>query len=273
MVFTDEKQTIVTSEKIISKKALLPYESFYLNRLNINWFQTAQLSAAKAISTKDSMTIANQKFTFSAETKKILGYLCHKATTSINSNTIDIWYTKDLGLKGPPTVLGQDLGLFLEVTRNNNYSIIATKIDKLKSIPKEIIQIPNEKTTLDVLTYRDELWKSRFATIPVFENEIINFSNESKSNDSIFRFANGTVIAKKIKVGIIPNGSHVFVDLKEQSNGDAYDRTGSVFMIPMKSEVTFFDALQNGKDVLPLYDNGNGKKYQGVVKQIISVQL
>lgn len=266
IVYADKKQTMVTSEKIISKKATFPYESFFLNRSNSNWFQTAHLSLTKSISTLDSLSILNQKFTFSKETKKVVGYLCKKATIIINSNTIDIWYTESLGLNGAPSVLGQNLGLVLEVTRNNNYSVIASKIEKLKSIPNEIIQVPNAKTTTDVLSYRDELWKSRFITIPIFENEIINFSDQSKSNDSIFRFANGTVIAKKIKVGKIANGSQVFVDLKEQSNGDAYDRTGSVFIIPMKSEITFFDALQKGKEVLPTYNNGNGKEYQGVIQ-------
>ena len=266
IVYADKNQTIVSSEKIISGKATLPFESFYLNRLNRHWFQTAQLSSNKSISTIDSLTINNQKFTFSNETKKILDYECKKATIIINSNTIDVWYTENIGLKGAPSILGQNLGLVLEVTRNNNYSIIASKVQQLKSIPNEIVKVPNSKTVTDVLTYRDELWKSRFTTIPIFENEIINFSGESKSNDSIFRFANGTVIAKKIKIGKIPNGSQVFIDLKEQSNGDAYDRTGSVFVVPMRSEITFFDALQKGKEVLPIYDNGNGKEYQGVVQ-------
>lgn len=266
LIYADKRQAIVVSEKILSKKAAFPYEFFYLNRINNTWFQSAQLSATKSISTKDSTSIANQKFIFSKETKTILGYLCKKATTSINSNTIDVWFTNDLDLKGAPSILGQDLGLVLEITRNNNYSIIASKVEKLKNIPNEIVKVPNSDTTTDILTYRDELWKSRFKTISIFENEIINFSEESKSNDSIFRFANGTVLAKKIKVGKISNGSQVFVDLKEQSNGDAYDRTGSVFIIPMNSEITFFDALQKGKEVLPLYENGNGKKYQGVVR-------
>lgn len=266
IVYADKKQTIVTSEKIISGKATFPFETFYLNRLNTHWFQTAQLSSNKSISTIDSLTINNQKFTFTNETKKILDYECKKATIIINSNTIDVWYTENIGLKGAPSILGQNLGLVLEVTRNNNYSVIASKVQQLKSIPNEIVKVPNSKTVTDVLTYRDELWKSRFTTIPIFENEIINFSGESKSNDSIFRFANGTMLAKKIKIGKIPNGSQVFIDLKEQSNGDAYDRTGSVFVIPMHSEITFFDALQKGKEVLPIYDNGNGKEYQGVVQ-------
>ncbi len=268
LMFADKKQVIITSEKINNKKATFPYELYSLNRTNNHWFQTAQLTEFKNISTKDSISIINQKFTISKETKKILGYICQKATTSINSNTIDIWYTNDLVLKGAPSILGQDLGLVLEVTRNNNFSISATKIEKLKTVPNDVNIILDTKSITDILTYRDELWKSRFTTISIFDDEIINFSDQSKSNDSILRFANGTVIVKKVKVRKIPNGSQVFVDLKEQSNGDAYDRTGSVFIIPMNSKINFFEALQNGKDLLPLYENGNGKKYQGVIKTI-----
>ena len=266
VLFADKQQTIVTTEKITSKKAPFPYEFFYLNRAKNNWFQTAQLKEDKSISTVDSTSITNQKFTFNNDTKKILGFLCKKATISINSNTIAIWYTTALGIKGAPSVLGQDLGLVLEVTRNNNYSITATKVVRIKAIPIEISTIPSAKTGRDLLSYRDELWKSRFTTISVFDNEIINFSDASKSNDSIFRFANGTVIVKRISINKIKTGSQVFIDLKEQSKGDAYDRTGSVFVIPMDSEISFFEALQKGKIILPLYENGNGKQYQGVVR-------
>lgn len=266
VIYTDRNQSIITSEKIVAKEANFPYEFFYLNRMQNSWYQTAQLNYNKTISTVDTTSILNQKLTLTSDTKKILGYVCKKATTSINSNTIDIWYTESIELKGAPTILGQNLGLVLEMTRNNNYSITASKIAKLKKIPAEIIQVPNPKLTVDVLTYKDQLWKSRFTTVAVFENEIINFSDKSVSNDSIFKFANGTILVKKIKIGKIPNGSQVFVDLKEQSNGDAYDRTGSVFIIPTSSKINFFKALQNGKAVLPLYENGNGKQYQGVVK-------
>ena len=62
----------------------------------------------------------------------------------------------------------------------------------------------------------------------------------------------------------IKNGSAIFVDVTQQSNGDAYDRTGSVFMIPMDKKSSFLDGLKNGAKTLPVYENGNGKKYQGV---------
>jgi hypothetical protein len=118
---------------------------------------------------------------------------------------------------------------------------------------------------IDGLSYKDLVWKSRFTTISVFKDEIVNFSSESKSNDSIFRFANGTIIVKKVTFPELKKGELVFLDLLEQSNGDAYDRTGSVFVIPEDKKQSFFDGLQNGANVLPIYENGNGKKYQGVV--------
>jgi hypothetical protein len=123
----------------------------------------------------------------------------------------------------------------------------------------------DETKTIDLLTYRDLAWKSRFTTIPIFKDEIINFSDASISNDSILRFANGTIILRKVKIPSIAKGSQVFVDVTEQSNGDAYDRTGSVFMIPMDKKVSFLDGLKNGAKTLPIYENGNGKQYQGVV--------
>ncbi|WP_026976509.1 GLPGLI family protein [Flavobacterium tegetincola] len=266
VIYTDKNQTIVTSLKIIEKQATFPFETYYLARADNRWYQTAQLKINKTISTVDSSSISSQKLTLTNETKKILGYICKKATTSINSNSIDIWYTEALDLKGAPSSLGQNLGLVLEVTRNGNYSIVATKLQKLKLVPTNLV--PNLKliNTTDVLSYRDELWQSRFRTLAIFENEVINFSDQSVSNDSIFRYAAGTLIIKKIKVGKIANGSQVFIDLKEQSNGDAYDRTGSVFIIPTDTKISFVDALKSDKSVLPIYDNGNGKQYQGVVK-------
>jgi hypothetical protein len=128
-----------------------------------------------------------------------------------------------------------------------------------------VIDKNKSKKPLDLLTYRDELWKSRFTTIPVFNEEIINFSDASKSNDSILRFANGTIILRKLRIPAIAKGSQVFLDVTEQSNGDAYDRTGSVFLIPMQKQTSFLDGLQNGVKTLPMYDNGNGKLYQGIV--------
>ncbi len=261
LVYSNHELTQITNEKLITKTVEFPAELTVINRRKNAIETIGYLSESKMIQTVDSISLAKQTFEFLPETKKILGYNCKKAKTIINSNTIELWYTEELKTKGSPMTLGQNLGLVLEINRNNNFIISATKVEKVKTIPV----VKKSPKTLDLLTYRDLLWKSRFVTIPIFKDEIINFSDASKSNDSVFRFANGTIALRKIKFPELKKGSQIFMELKEQSNGDAYDRTGSVFLIPMDKKQSFLDGLQNGSAVLPKYNNGNGKEYQGVV--------
>ena len=265
LVFTNELKTQITSESIFNKKASFPFEYYNIYRENNRYDQFANLNENKVIYTTDSLSLAKQNFEITNETKTILGYACKKAKTVINSNTIELWFTNDLKVKGAPTILGQNLGLVLEMVRNGNYITAATKIEVLKEFP--IIrksEAPQRK--VDLLTYKDLIWKSRFTNIAVFDKEIINFSNTSQSNDSILRFANGTIILKKVKIPEIKKGNRIFVDVTEQSNGDAYDRTGSVFLIPTDKNISFLDGLKNGAKELPIYENGNGEKYQGVIR-------
>ena len=261
IVFSNATQTTLTTQSIMDNKAVYPFEFSSINRKNNAVIQMAKLNEHKSIATIDSISLGKQTFELLPETKKILGYNCKKAKTIINSNTIEIWYTTEVPIKGAPSILGQNLGLVLETNRNGNFVVTATKVEKLKQFPIEEVK---PKKPLDLLTYRDELWKSRFTTISIFKEEIINFSDTSKSNDSIMRFANGTIILRKVPIPNIVKGSQVFMDVTEQSNGDAYDRTGSVFLIPMQKKNSFLEGLQNEVKALPVYDNGNGKYYQGI---------
>ncbi len=255
--------TLISSAQMLQQKASYPREETFVDRKRNALVQKAQLNAQRFVVSIDSVSLEKQQFEFSSETKTILGYVCKKAVTSINSNTLELWYTDALGVKGSPTVLGQNLGMVLEIVRNGNFVTTAISIEKEKQ--KTAVVLPDTKNGVDLLSYRDLVWKSRFITLPVFEKEIINFSDQAKSNDSILRFANGTIAVRKIKFPVINPGSKVFIDLIEQSNGDAYDRTGSVFLIPTDKTNTFWNGLTQGANSLPLYENGNGKKYQGVV--------
>jgi GLPGLI family protein len=263
LVYSDSKSTLLTSEGIQSQKATYPYEETWIDRSSQKIYQKGYLGAQRSALTIDSTSLAKQTFEYLPETKTILGYSCKKAKTIINSNTIELWYTEALGVKGSPSTLGQNLGLVLEIGRNGNFFTTAVKIEKQKG--KALVTLDVSQKPLDLLSYRDQLWKSRFTTIPVFKDQILNFSDASKSNDSIFRFANGTIAVRKIKFPTIAKGSQVFLDLIEQSNGDAYDRTGSVFIIPMDKPQSLWQGLNEGASSLPLYENGNGKKYQGIV--------
>ncbi|MGM9475121.1 PNGase F N-terminal domain-containing protein [Pedobacter sp. GSP4] len=258
------KQNLISNASILDHKSKYPFEQSMVTKPELILFQLADLNSDKQIATADSTAIGKQTFEFSNETKVILGYTCKKATTVVNSNRIDLWYTTDAGIKAAPTTLGQNLGLVLEQVRNSNSFVTATKIEEVKKVqPIDLAKIGNKLT--DGLTYKDQLWKSRFTTLNIFNNEIINFTDKPQSNDSIFRYAGGTVIARKIKFPEFQSNPNVFVDVTEQSNGDAYDRTGSVFIIPTDKPISLLDALKKSVKDLPVYDNGNGKSYQGVV--------
>jgi GLPGLI family protein len=261
LAFTSSEVTQIGSQSIFNGKADFPNEIIFVDRKTNSFSQVADLDATKTINSKDSVSLGKQTFEYLNDTKKILGYNCKKAKTIVNSNNIELWYTNELKVKGAPTILGQNLGLVLEMVRNGNFVIKATKIEKIKMFPTD----PDLSKSIEMLTYKDLLWKSRFTTINVFKDQIINFSSEAKSNDSIFRFANGTIAVRKIKIPEIKVGSQIFVDVTEQSNGDAYDRTGSFFIIPTNKATSFLDSLKNGVKTLPIYNNGNGKEYQGVV--------
>lgn len=254
---------LLSTEKIQNNSATVPFEKTIVNTTDLSFTQVASLKNNQVVSYEDKEAIQKQQLELLPDTKKILGYSCKKAKTIINSNTIEIWYTNEIPVKASPMVLGVNLGLVLEITRNGNSTTQAIAIKKVK-LKTDITN--TTKNNVDVLTYKDLLWKSRFTTIPIFKDEIINFSSDVKSTDSILKLVNGTVALRKIKVPSETKNQLVFLDLIEQSNGDAYDRTGSVFIIPVQSsKQTFLSGLEKGKEVLPIYENGNGKKYQGVV--------
>jgi len=266
IIYSDAKQTLVTSKKAGVRPMPSPTEAVLVNHTDSTYIQLAVLHNDYTLATKDSLSLKRQTFELLPDTKKILGYTCHKAKTIINSNTIEIWYTTEVGLKGAPSILGQELGLVLQTVRNGNFEVLATQVKKQKDVSAYLdVLLPNQPM-LDMLTYRDIIWKSRFTTLPVFKDEFINFNDQAKYNDSILRFGNGTIALRKVKFPVIKPGSQVFIDLTEQSSGDAYDRTGSVFLIPQDQKQSFLDGLKNGAATLPVYNNGNGTTYLGMVR-------
>lgn len=263
LVYAGTDQTTITNQQIIKGIARVPYEQYYVNRTNSAYYKITTFENGRQIATVDSTVFAKQKFTITDESKIILGHKVRKATTSVNSNTIDLWYTEELGIKASPVELGQNLGLVLEMVRNGNSTVTATNIEKIKSIPNAI-KLPTISSFVNELTYKDFLWKSRFVSIPIFTKQRIRYSDQIQS-DSILRFAGGTVIVRKIKVPELKrNEGQAFIEVVQQSKGDAYDRTGSVFLIPTDQDINFLEGMKAGINTLPVYENGNGKKYHGM---------
>ena len=205
----------------------------------------------------------------------ILGYKCDYAVLSSFSNTIEIWYSAKTGAKGSPypSYLPDDNSLVLKVLINGNRLLVVNAIDVLAkdSVP----DYPSNQAKEVIASELEELKiKSRFTSVKIFENEVVNFDNslvpdpaEKLEANRTYRFSKGSVILKKVALPQSwKKGGQVFAKLTSWSNGDAYDRTGSVFILPVSGEkATILDALQNGLARLPVFTDNNGAEYQGFV--------
>lgn len=203
--------------------------------------------------------------------EKINGYKCEKYTTSINSNGIEIWITKELGINATPMAQFSHLGGVMVKYQRNGSSVcelVDVKKEKKKTIYENMTILPNAKK----VTYRelDNISKNKMViTTPIFDKARIHWGDTSKIQgdipfDTTVHFAGGTIIMKKIKLEALPQHYQYFLELTTQSSGDAYDRTGSVFLIPQESEKTFYDALTKGIDQIPYFTSKKGNKYQGM---------
>ncbi|MBR4787358.1 MAG: glpgli family protein [Bacteroidales bacterium] len=83
--------------------------------------------------------------------------------------------------------------------------------------------------------------------------------------DSVLHYAGGTLALKRVRLPQLPRHYQTFIELHQRSNGDAYDRTGSVFVIPTGYHgPIFFTGINEHPDSLPCITGKDGQKYQGV---------
>lgn len=212
-------------------------------------------------------------FRAEGEPEKILGYSCQKYTGSSFSNKIELWVTTDAGIQGSPmTGFAWPGGLVLKYQRNDNAGWVATAVnlDKKSKLPAALMPADMGAETSQV-DFSRRLADAFVKRVPVFTRQQLNWGAEIDNpkgdyTDSLYRFAGGTIAVKRIKLPDAPDGTTLFAEVTEQSNGDAYDRTGSVFVIPTNAARSFLDGLKFGADSLPKYISKEGKAYQGVVK-------
>lgn len=210
--------------------------------------------------------LSSLDFEFTDSDQKLLGYSYDKASISINSNKIEIWYTTDLGLQAAPVSwLGDFPGLVLKLVRNENYTIEASKIRTVEAVEQLIPEDVGSKLSSQELS---QLQKEKLVfRIPVFTNQQLFWGDTSKISpdfpaDTSLHTAGGTLIFKRLSLPNFSDHYQAFAELTTYSNGDAYDRTGSVFVIP-QSEISFADALVSGPEKLPVFKGADGEIYQG----------
>jgi hypothetical protein len=205
------------------------------------------------------------------EKETILGYECSKAVYKAFSNTIEVWYTTEAAAKGSPyKSYMPENSLVLKIVINGNRALDATEI---KQLEEELqLSYPYENSIETSKAEARELQiKSRYTNVPVFNKQIINFGDEITNPefgllDTTYRFSKGTVILKKIKLPETnKKGAMVYATITNWSNGDAYDRTCSLFTIAGKKDKSVLDALQDGIETMPVIQDKNGDAYQGFV--------
>jgi Peptide-N-glycosidase F, N terminal/Peptide-N-glycosidase F, C terminal len=241
-------------------------EEFYLDYSAGKTYQTFLLKDKSRITTIEEL--ANYPVPdLTDKTAVIHGYNCRKAKVVIRSNNIEIWYTTEGGFKGTPSInIGPNLGFVLKIVRNGNFEISAEKVEIYEdpsglAIPTELGEV------LDMPGYKEKVTEDNFTTVRIFTDEIINFGDtivnpEPNASNITYRFSKGTVILKKVFLPENNQGYTVFAELTEKSNGDAYDRTGSLFILDGRG-INYLKAFTDGLESLPVYNTPSEKSYRG----------
>ena len=201
--------------------------------------------------------------------EKINGYECKKYRTSINSNTIEVWMTESLGYDAMPTISrGVLKGVMVRQLINGNRMFELRNIMKDKKIKKEII--PSEMGQRVAPRDIDKISKDKLIIkTPIFDKEQIHFAEIEKFTgeipyDTVIHFAYGTLILKRVNLQNLPEHYSYFIEVEEQSNGDAYDRSGSIFVIPTERELSLKDALIDSIQLLHSYTDRRDITYRAI---------
>lgn len=249
----------------------MPIETEYILYSESNYYKTAKLNDGSIYSvTTPFAELPKPELT--TETSKILGYNCKKAKVVIRSNNIEIWFTEDLQVKGSPSPrTGLPGGLVLKIVQNGNSETIAETVEIIKKRNDSIAKLPESwGNKVTAPEYTSKLTSNYITSVKVFDKEQISFgnpiNNPTENIDNVtLKYSNGSVILKKVKFPSFDYDHQLFAELVQYSNGDAYDRTGTVFMIPVNKEKSFLDALTKGIAEVPAFKGRNGKNYQGVI--------
>ncbi len=268
--------------QIQSEEGTGPYVPGYAHEVTIvnldmdSTFQLAKFTGTEQVDCCYEVVSAFSRSGIAYDTARVNGltrYTCH-----INSNTLEFFvqdYPYDIN---PLPYYGRFKGIVVCFKRNNQTYLQLAKTEFWKQAGivsfrngyincqrvtgRELSQIKKQKLVITTRIFDDEqiCWGKT--------NDHIKDSHWGTLNipkDSVLHFAGGTLIFKKVSLPVLPRHYQTFVELHQHSNGDAYDRTGSVFVIPQGYfGQTFFDGINNHPDSLPIITGKDGQKYQGI---------
>lgn len=245
----------------------LAHETLYINYATKNLYRQLEYQNSEAYLA--TSTIADNTLEIEGE-EEVNGYKCKKYRTSINSNTIELWVTEDLKMNATPILQFANLpGVLIKFQRNGS-SI--TELSTIKPLNKKAKINTQPLANATQVTFRelDQIEKDKkVITTHIFNKERIHWGDTTKYQssmpfDTTIHFAGGTLILKRINLQVLPEHYQLFAELTTQSSGDAYDRTGSIFIIPQDS-ITLYDALTKGIENIPYFTSKKENKYQGMI--------
>ncbi len=196
-----------------------------------------------------------------------------KYTCSINSNTLVFVMDETVEQNATPLpYYGLAKGVLRSFTRNGQLRIKLAKSTWINNAPWPGIGAWGRRVTPREL---DRIMKERLVvTTRIFDHEQICWGKKNDHVegyaavpfDTVLHYAGGTLILKRVKLPYLQTNYQHFVEIHQRSNGDAYDRTGSLFVILPTSEKSFFDGINNHPDSLPVFTGRDGQRYQGMMK-------
>ncbi|MBQ5856283.1 MAG: hypothetical protein IIW55_03135, partial [Bacteroidales bacterium] len=77
-------------------------------------------------------------------------------------------------------------------------------------------------------------------------------------------FSYGTLILKRMNLSTLPEHYSYFLDVRQKSNGDAYDRPASIFVIPTDRALSLKDALIDSIQMLHSYTDKRDITYRAI---------
>ena len=249
----------------VRKQDKAPIVDNYIDYQACKSYRRAELPDGKIISSATPFEFG--KGFKEVGTEQIMGLNCKILQTSINSNTIQVWYTTDIPFRGTPQAnVGVPDGLVLKVVRNGDMVQEATAIRPEKKADAPLFP-ESWGETMDASDFQYTINQSVVISIPVFSEQRICFNGaklpEEVNDQECYSAAGGTIILKKVKLPDYVANRTVFVEVAQYSDGDAYDRTGSIFLIPTDKKQSFLDALRDLNSV-PAFRSGE-TDYHGLV--------
>ena len=203
--------------------------------------------------------------------------------TSVNSNTLVF----EMDERAPVNVnplphYGLNKGVLLSYSRNGQLRLKLAKAEKVKARSGGILPTAVNAGKMPALHARrvtprelDRIMKERLVvTTRIFDHEQICWGKrndhvedgiQQMPYDTVLHFAGGTVILKRMFLPWFTNHYQHFIEVHQQSNGDAYDRTGSIFLLSGPLPHNFFDGINNHPDTLPIFVGRDGQRYQGMI--------